>query len=282
MTRAPATRVEPSDAPHAAVDLQVGIDSVETGVRLLMALAGLGGRPQMLSTIAARAGMPPPKAHRYLVSFLRTGLVERDPALGRYRLGPAAVELGAAALGSVDAVALASEAMPALRDQLDQTVALMVWGTLGPVIVRAEESDRVVSVSFRVGRSLPVLASASGMSLAAHLPWATVAPAIAHELGAGGVPVVAAHEAALQAVRRRLGAVRRRGIARIDGTVTAGITALAVPVLDGGGRAVASMSVVGPGGSFDAGWDGPVARALARTCAALSARIGGRSAPRAA
>lgn len=275
MTRATAQPAEPSDP-------QVGIDSVETGVRLLMALARLGGRPQMLSTLAAQAGMPPPKAHRYLVSFVRTGLVERDPALGRYRLGPAAVELGAAALGSVDAVALASEAMPALRDEVEQTVALMVWGTLGPVIVRAEESDRVVSVSFRVGRSLPVLASASGMSLAAHLPWATVAPAIAHELGRGGVSGGAPDPRELEAVRRRLAVVRRRGMSRIDGTVTAGISALAVPVLDVAGRAVASMSVVGPGGSFDASWDGPVARALARTCAALSARIGGRGASLAA
>ena len=280
MTRAPV-RAEPAE-PQAASDPQVGIDSVETGVRLLMALARLGGRPQMLSTLAAHAGMPPPKAHRYLVSFVRTGLVERDPAMGRYRLGPAAVELGAAALGSVDAVALAAEAMPALRDEVDQTVALMVWGTLGPVIVRAEESERVVSVSFRIGRSLPVLASASGMSLAAHLPWATVAPAIAHELERGGAGDETADPRALEAVRRRLATVRRRGMSRIDGTVTAGITALAVPVLDVTGRAVASMSVVGPGGSFDAGWDGPVARALARTCAALSARIGGRSAPLAA
>jgi DNA-binding IclR family transcriptional regulator len=280
VTRAPV-RAEPAE-PQAASDPQVGIDSVETGVRLLMALARLGGRPQMLSTLAAHAGMPPPKAHRYLVSFVRTGLVERDPAMGRYRLGPAAVELGAAALGSVDAVALAAEAMPALRDEVDQTVALMVWGTLGPVIVRAEESERVVSVSFRIGRSLPVLASASGMSLAAHLPWATVAPAIAHELERGGSGDETADPRALEAVRRRLATVRRRGMSRIDGTVTAGITALAVPVLDVTGRAVASMSVVGPGGSFDAGWDGPVARALARTCAALSARIGGRSAPLAA
>lgn len=280
MTRAPV-RAEPAE-PQAASDPQVGIDSVETGVRLLMALARLGGRPQMLSTLAAHAGMPPPKAHRYLVSFVRTGLVERDPAMGRYRLGPSAVELGAAALGSVDAVALAAEAMPALRDEVDQTVALMVWGTLGPVIVRAEESERVVSVSFRIGRSLPVLASASGMSLAAHLPWATVAPAIAHELERGGAGDETADPRALEAVRRRLATVRRRGMSRIDGTVTAGITALAVPVLDVTGRAVASMSVVGPGGSFDAGWDGPVARALARTCAALSARIGGRSAPLAA
>ncbi len=70
-----------------------GVQSVDTALRVLSALVEMGP-PLMLKTVAERADMPPPKAHRYLVSFCRGGLAERDPASGGYRLGPLAVRLG--------------------------------------------------------------------------------------------------------------------------------------------------------------------------------------------
>ena len=57
---------------------QAGIDSIETGMRLLTALAARR-TPQMLKTLAADADMPPAKAHRYMVSFVRAGYVDREP-----------------------------------------------------------------------------------------------------------------------------------------------------------------------------------------------------------
>ncbi|QJW83781.1 helix-turn-helix domain-containing protein [Ramlibacter terrae] len=36
----------------------------------------------MLKTVAEHAGMHPSKAHRYLVSFCRNGLAERDAGSG--------------------------------------------------------------------------------------------------------------------------------------------------------------------------------------------------------
>src|ERR1700755_988176 len=86
---------------------QAGIETIEPGMRFLAVLADLH-HPQMLKTIAAATGMPPSKAHRYLVSFIRAGFVDRDPETGRYRLGPASVQLGLSALANVDAVYLAT------------------------------------------------------------------------------------------------------------------------------------------------------------------------------
>jgi len=59
-----------------------GIQSIEVGTRLLRALAA-HGRAMMLRDVARHAGMPPAKAHRYLVSFMRMGLVEQDANTGR-------------------------------------------------------------------------------------------------------------------------------------------------------------------------------------------------------
>lgn len=264
-----------------ANDSQAGVDTIETGMRLLLSLARMGGRPQTLSTLADAAAMSPPKAHRYLVSLIRTGLVERDPRRSMYRLGPAALEIGLNAIGGIDALVLATEAAQDLRDELNQTVAVMVWGSRGPLIVRAEESNQIASVSFKIGRELPVMSSASGLCLGAHLPWAVVEPVVRRELassseGAAGSPL----PEALDAAHHRLESVRHRGMSRIVGTVTPGITALAAPLLDVRGYAAASISVVGPSGTFDSAWDGNVARILNRVCIDLSAQLGYRASAR--
>jgi len=251
-------------------DTQAGIDSVETGMRVVKALSRLGGS-QTLTAIATASGLPPPRAHRYLVSLVRSEMVERDSARG-YRLGPAAISIGVSALASVDALQLATEAIGPLRDRLGHAVALMVWGRDGPVIVRAEETREPVSLRLRVGESLPVTASASGLVLAAYRPWAVVQTVIERELARtarAGAPAPS-----MQRIERQLAEARRRGMARIVGSLTPGITALAAPVLDAAGQAVLSVSIVAPSAGLDSTWGGVPARALQRTCAHVSARLG--------
>ena len=80
---------------------RLGINSLETGLRLARVLADEAW-PLPLKDVAARAHMPPAKAHRYLVSLIRTGLAEQDRESGHYRLGAFALELGLSALGSLD------------------------------------------------------------------------------------------------------------------------------------------------------------------------------------
>ena len=74
---------------------RAGIQSVEVGFALLEGLTRARG-PLMLKDVAAAAGMSAAKAHRYLVSFQRLGLVTQDARTARYDLGPAALIAGAA------------------------------------------------------------------------------------------------------------------------------------------------------------------------------------------
>src|SRR3546814_11088068 len=52
-----------------------GIQALDTALRLLQVLGSMPG-PTGLSDLARRAGMPASKAHRYLASFVKAGLVE--------------------------------------------------------------------------------------------------------------------------------------------------------------------------------------------------------------
>ena len=148
---------------------RAGIQSVEVGFALLDVLAQAPG-PLMLRDLASAAGMSAAKAHRYLVSFQRMGLVVQDPVSTRYDLGPAALRLGLASLARIDAVKLARERIPALLGETGHTLAIAVWGNQGPTMVHWAEAPQSVPVTLRLGDVMPLLTSATGRCFAAFMP----------------------------------------------------------------------------------------------------------------
>ncbi|WP_372348797.1 IclR family transcriptional regulator [Streptomyces sp. KL116D] len=115
-----------------------------------------------LTQIAAGAGMQPSKAHRYLVSLARVGLVAQSPSSGRYDMGPSMRRLGVESLRRMDEVALVSEHLTELRDRTSHAVNLAVWGDHGPVVVRWEYGAHALPITVRVGATMPLLTSAMG------------------------------------------------------------------------------------------------------------------------
>ena len=114
---------------------QRGIQSIEVGGELLRALVH-SGRPMPLKDLARDAGMAAAKAHPYMVSFGRLGLIEQDEVTGHYALGPLALQLGLIGLQQANPVQVATPLIDALARQLGLTVALAVWGDRGATIVR--------------------------------------------------------------------------------------------------------------------------------------------------
>ena len=154
---------------HEDLEGKHGVQSLEVGMSLLKAMVG-GQRAMMLKDIAAAADMPASKAHRYLVSLIRSGLVEQDPLSSRYTLGPFALNLGLVALDRLDRVRLGLTSITELRDAINETTALAVWGGHGPVIVRWERPRRPLTVNVLTGTTLGLLSSAAGRVFAAWLP----------------------------------------------------------------------------------------------------------------
>uniref|UniRef100_UPI0032B2299E IclR family transcriptional regulator domain-containing protein n=1 Tax=uncultured Aquincola sp. TaxID=886556 RepID=UPI0032B2299E len=71
-----------------------------------------------------------------------------------------------------------------------------------------------------------------------------------------------------------LAEVRRRGLARAVDLSLPGVSALAVPVFDGRGAMVLSITAIGPSATFDSHWDGTLAAELRRVAGGLSRRLG--------
>jgi len=240
---------------------QIGVQSVEIAARLLKTLAQLGG-PQTLKDFSAAAGLSPAKAHRYLVSLIRESLIEQSAIDGRYDFGGAAREIGRAAINRLDIMRIGAPLLVDLRNVLQQTVFLGVWGNEGPTVLYWLDVPRPVSVIIRPGSILPLLTSALGLVCAAYLPPDLTKRRIAKEIAEhkrSGLDFAVKSEAE---AARKLADVRARGFSLVRGDLIRGIDAMAVPVLDFKKDLVAVLAAVGPSKSIDVSSNGKSIREL--------------------
>jgi DNA-binding IclR family transcriptional regulator len=248
---------------------QRGIQSIEVGGALLRALAH-HGRPMALKDLAREAGMAAAKAHPYLVSFGKLGLIAQDDVSGRYGLGPLAMQLGLISLQQFDPVRLATPVIAELALALNLTVAIAVWGNRGATMVRIEEAPSAVHVNMRHGTVMSLRGTASGLLFAAHLKPELVLDALAAETGTARARRIDADLA------RQLDEVRAQGLSRAVDALLPGISAMAAPVFDERGEIALSLTAIGPSAVFDTRLDGAVAAALRQAAADLSRRLGAR------
>jgi DNA-binding IclR family transcriptional regulator len=249
-----------------------GVQSLEIGMGILRAMVN-GQRSMMLKDIAAAAEMPPSKAHRYLVSLIRAGLVEQDPLTSRYDLGPFALNIGLVAIDRLDRVRLGLTAIAQLRDEINETTALAVWSDNGPVIVRWERPRRPITVNVVTGTALELLSSASGRVFAAWLQSDAVNRLIGKELKSGEhLPPNLKTRADVDAMLAR---VRADGYSAIsDYYLVTGVEAVAAPVFNFRNEITMAMLAVGVKGMFDITPGSPVVEGVKRAAADLSVRLG--------
>jgi DNA-binding IclR family transcriptional regulator len=224
------------------IEKQSGIKAVEVAGQILDALARMQG-PVALRDLAAAGRMSPGKVHRYLASFVRSGLARQDPETRRYALGPLAMQVGLAALNAHqplrDAIALQRE----LHNRLDETLVLSVWGAQGPTVVHVEESSQPIIMTMRIGAVLPMLATATGLVFAAFLPQHITAALIGAALRADdGLDLFARDTTA---IKHLIEQVRRQGYAYNAGHLMPGVSAAAFPLIDRSMTLVAVLAVMG-------------------------------------
>lgn len=267
------TEANDNDIEPETDKARAGIQSLEVGFALLDVLTQTSG-PLMLRDLAARAGMSAAKAHRYLVSFQRLGLVVQDSRTTRYDLGPAALKLGLAALSRLDAVRLARERIPPLMEQIGHTLALAVWGNHGPTIVHWEESAQAVTANLRLGDVMPLLSSATGRCFAAHVAPEAIAPLIRDELARVQKLQRKDVPSTLAEVDTMLADVRARGVARVVDTLLPGIVGFCAPVFDADGHMALGIVTLGSIATFDPEWGGAVEQPLRAAALQLSQDLG--------
>lgn len=248
-----------------------GIQSIEVGGKILMALCA-DARPMALRDLARAASMPTGKVHPYLVSFAKIGLVAQDLVTGFYLLGPMAIQLGLVSLQTLNPIREATPIAEALASQTSHSVAIAVWGNLGPTVVRLVESSYPLHVNIRTGTVMSLANTATGRLFAAYLPSMLIERMMKDDYIRLGPDI--AHPLDPKQVEDLLDEIRARGMSRSMNHPTPGINAFAAPVFDYSGNIVLAITLIGPSGTFDPSWDGAPAKAVRACATAISQRLG--------
>ncbi|RKT22818.1 IclR family transcriptional regulator [Paraburkholderia sp. RAU2J] len=247
------------DEPAHGGKTQRGIQSVEVGGRVLLALAQ-ARTPLALSDLAGAAQIAPGQAHAYLVSLSRLGLIKRDELSGRYEPGPLSLRLGLLHLENQPAFRAAVPRVAALAETIGFSVAICIAGPQGPTIVRYEHAGFPLHVNLHVGTVMSLPATSTGRVFCAFLPRDKLAGMWANQSGAADDAMTPPGKSA--AFAAALNGIRQRGLEASVDAPSPGISSLSAPVLDGDGRLLLALTVIGSTGVIDVAADGPTARAL--------------------
>lgn len=267
-----ALGVEGGDSGHEKE--RRGIQSIEAGGHLLLAL-GAQGRPMGLGELARVAEMAPGKAHPYLVSFAKLGLVTQEPTTGYYWLGPTAMQLGLVSLRTVNPVREATPSAEHLARETGHSVALAVWGNQGPTAVALFDAAYPLHTNIRSGMVLSVAGTATGRLFASHLPAQLIEESLLQDEVRIGPDM--ARPAASVDLQEMLNDVRKHGVSRAVDNPTPGVCAFSAPVFDYSGNMVLALTLMGCTRSFETEWDGTQAKAVRACGIAISRRLGALS-----
>lgn len=274
----PKDRAKEAASAEAPENGQRAVQSVEVGGRLLLVLSEHPA-PMPLKNLASQAGLTPARAHPYLVSFGKLGLVEQDPRSGAYALGPAALQLGLACLHQLEPTRAAGPVARQLAEATGFAVALAVWGNFGPTIVRMIEARQPLLVAMRAGTVMSVFHTATGRAFAAALPEERLAQARSGAVGDAPQPAHRLTREELDITRQARADIEHHGVVRAEGRPIPSVNAFSAPVFDHEGEAVLVITALGHQDDFSTAWDSPAAQAVRDAAADISRRLGWRGQP---
>ncbi|GAA1386471.1 hypothetical protein GCM10009613_20470 [Pseudonocardia kongjuensis] len=202
------------------------IESVGNALRLLLMLRS---RDELrISECAREIGVARSTAHRLLTMLEHYEFLSRNPSGRGYRSGPALIGLGMAAVGVLGIRDRARPHLEALRDELDETVSLVLVDGATARFVDAAESGRPLRVAGRVGLELPAHRTSAGVAVIAAMDDAQRAERVAGRAG----------------LERSVAEARERGYAVVHNESDIEIAAVGVAVPG----ALAGLAVAAPAG----------------------------------
>jgi DNA-binding IclR family transcriptional regulator len=217
------------------------VQSVGRAISILESLADSPGELGV-TQIGRRLGVHKATASRLVSTLAEHGLVERNPATDKYRLGFGLVRLAAAAAGTLDLVQQARPVLEFLAEETGETVNLAVLD--GEDVVNIDQitpGHLVVNVNW-VGKHTPLHCTSNGKVLLAFLPEDERRLLLDRPLDRMTERTIVDR----RALRRELVGVRARGWAHAIEELEVGLNAVAAPVRRSGGAVVAALSVSGP------------------------------------
>ena len=246
---------EPPDPPAYLVD------AADKALQLLLLLQSADSVG--VSEAAAHLEVARSTAHRLLATLRHRGFAVQSGDR-RYRAGPALRRTAARPRSTGLLVELATPLLRRLRDEVNETVHLVVLDGREAVFLHSEEGRQPLRIGSRAGSRLPAEHTSGGKVLLAALDPAEVDARYRDVL----------EPAELSALHEQLAAVQAAGFGVNQGATEEGISAVGVPVRDDAGAAFAAVSVSVPAMRLTRARMPELTDALSRCAAALTTLVG--------
>ena len=242
-----------------------GTQSVVRAISVLKTL-GKSDNAYGLTEIGTATGLSKATVFRLLGALETEGMVARDSSSGAYRLGPELISLGANALSTTDLRTFARDELTRITEDSGETATLEVLLGRDVLILDEVQGRFLLGSTPEIGKRWPAHATSTGKLL---LALARNAPPLPR------LPRVAPKTISTKAgFLRELGRIRRQGYAVAVDELEPGLVALAAPVRNHSGFAVAALSINGPGIRLDPKRRRFLLPMLCRAAARVSSRLG--------
>ncbi len=226
-----------------------------------------------ITRMAERLGLSKSAVFRIASTLRRHGYLDQSSGRSAYRLGLRLWELGCAAANCLDLRRTARPVLEALAAATGEAALLSVLDG-GDVVTLDTVDGPQARAAVEMGDRVPAHCTASGRVLLAFLPSDRQLAALLGPLRALTSRTVTDPAA----LRRILAAARTTGVVVCSEEFCDGTTAVASPVLDHAGRALAAVAVTGPTSRFTPVRVSRCTELVKDAAARISRHFGGRPA----
>jgi IclR family transcriptional regulator, KDG regulon repressor len=227
------------------------------GLKLLDLVAN-GNEGVAVRDLVEKMGLPRSIVQRLLYTLEAEGYLERHPSQVGYRLAIKLWTLGCAAIQRGGVREIARPFLEQIANSTNEVTKLGILDGDEVVYLDKVDCDRAVRAFVPIGGRAPAHAVATGKAILAFLPGA---PKQREELAA------------------EFKQIRKRGFAVNRGEWEEGVSAIAAPIFEGQGRAIASIGVVLPSTRFTTAKASALGRQIAAAAAEISRKLGFDMAP---
>lgn len=241
------TRGKRNTAAQAEAQMHEGLDAGTTGgaqsirraLKILRVLAGGQEHGVRLTDIVEETGLTRPTVHRILTVLAEEQAVEQDPSTRRYMIGQEVSLLGLARPGRFPIRAIADPYLRHLVDQVGDTVYLTIRSGFDSICVDRKLGTFPVKVmSIEVGVRRPLGTGVAGVALLSVLPEEE-----AESILRANQQRYRHHRLTLAKLNEHVRQAHAKGYAYAPEGIMPGTSALAVPILDRNGEALAAISI---------------------------------------
>lgn len=213
------------------------LQGLERGLAVIRAF-GADAPSLTLSEVARAVGLTPATARRILLTLEELGYVRSDGR--RFLLTPRVLALGWAYLSSLDLGEIAGPFMEEVSAATRESCSMATLDLPDIVYVARVPTSRIMTVALGVGARLPAYATSMGRVLLAGLPAAELDRYLDELEPEALTDRTLTSTEDLRAVITEAG---KAGYAVVDQELEQGLRSIAVPVVDGRGKAIAALNV---------------------------------------